>query len=190
MQPSDYLEVAFKLSVNDEMKRLIDTQASITHFEKGTTVLSVGDYSYSSYFILSGIVRGYYLDEYGKDVTKCFSAESEFFSTEGFRSNSPSTFTIECLETCTCVVLPYSLLNELLKQDEQIGGLVRELFQDEVTKQELKNKRLLLQDVKTRYTAFCQEHPNLLSRIPQKYIASYLGAAPQSLSRIKKKIVN
>lgn len=51
--------------------------------------------SVNIYFIIRGIVRGYYIDEAGNDITKCFSSENEFFSFEGLRAESASSFTIE-----------------------------------------------------------------------------------------------
>ena len=92
------------------------------------TILNVNDYASAVYFIISGIVRGYYLDSNGKEATKCFSAESDLFSTEGFRLSIPATFAIECVENGLCIKLPYKLVNDLIEYDNKFGELQRHSF--------------------------------------------------------------
>ncbi|MGL5434271.1 MAG: Crp/Fnr family transcriptional regulator [Lachnospiraceae bacterium] len=79
-----------------------------------------GDRSASLYIIILGIVRGYYIDAQGNDITKCFSMEDGILSSEGLRTEAPSTFTIECLEDCECVEVPYQIIYQLTEMNRTV----------------------------------------------------------------------
>lgn len=188
MVVSSYLEKSFNISINEETAQLLNSHSSTVTFDSGQVAVHEGDYSSNLYFIIKGLVRGYYIDENGNDITKCFSSENEFFSTEGFRTNQKSSFNIECLENCTCVVFPYELIRKGMKHDKKIENLVNMLYLNEVGNLERRNKKLMLLNAEKRYISFCKEYPTLSSRVAQKYIASYIGIQSPSLSRIRRKI--
>lgn len=159
------------------------TKASIL-LERGLNI------KFNLYFIISGIVRGYYIDENGNDVTKCFSVENGFFSTEGLRTDGLSSFNIESLENCECIQIPYKMIRRIMKEDENIQDFFTHYHLLEMGKLESRTKNLLLKNAEERYIQFCEQFPKLHLRIEQKYIASYLGIRPESLSRIKKQMKN
>lgn len=187
MKSSEYFERKLQKTLNQDTKEIIDTNTKVVTFPAGHTVLWEGDRASYLYYIIDGIVRGYYIDSKGNELTKCFCAENEFFSTEGFRISSPATFTIECLEDCKCLQLPFKTLKAIVNSDKSIGDSVSQLFQEEVRKLEDRSKNLLLLNAKERYLAFCSEYPHLHNRVALKYIASYIGVQAASLSRIRKK---
>ncbi len=185
---SNYLEKHYNITINKDVAQLLNNFSSNVVFNLGQIVIHEGDTHSNLYIILKGLVRGYYIDEGGNDITKCFSSEHEFFSTEGFRTNSSSTINIECLENSTCILLPYKLIKKCMDIDVQIKNLVMMLFFNEVGNLERRNKKLMLLDAENRYISFCKEYPTLTTRIALKYIASYIGIQTPSLSRIRKKI--
>ncbi|QQO09966.1 Crp/Fnr family transcriptional regulator [Breznakiella homolactica] len=188
MTVSDYLEKQFNITLTRNAAALIGKGAFPVDFPRGTIVLHEGDRASNLYGIVSGLVRGFYIDSDGNDVTKCFSAEREFFSTEGFRTDSASSFSVECLEDCTCIRFPYTLIRGCMEEDEGIRNTVNTLFLREVEKLETRARKLMVLDAEERYRDFCREYPGLLSRVPLLHIASYIGIRPASLSRIRKKI--
>lgn len=147
-----------------------------------------GAKSINLYFIVKGIVRGYYIDEQGNDITKCFSGENEFFSSEGLRTGNTSSFNIECLEDCKCVKLPYRLIDEAMKKDSKLNNLVTRYYLKEVERLENRTKTLTLMNAKERYIDFCKQYPYFCNRIELKYIASYIGIRAASLSRVRKEV--
>lgn len=188
MNIGDYLENYFLLSLSSEMKQKFNDETKIVHFKKGDTILREGDQAIHLYLILQGIVRGYYIDEEGNDITKCFASEGGFFSVEGFHTNGSATFTIECLENCESIQLPYQLLNEVIDHDLVVSKRVMQLFQQEMQNQEEKNRELILLNAEERYQSFCQTFPQLMNRVPLRCIASYIGIHFGSLSRIRNKV--
>ena len=137
---------------------------------------------------MNGLVRGFYIDKQGNDITKCFSYENEFFSSEGLRTRGLSSFSIECLEECECIQLPYLLINEIMEKDIEIKNLINILYMYEVEKLENRAKNLLVMNAEERYLDFIKQYPYLIGKVNLQYIASYIGVRPASLSRIRKVI--
>lgn len=186
MRTSEYIERKLQATLSQDVKETIDSKATVVSFPVGHTVLWEGDTASYLYYIIQGVVRGYYIDSKGNDVTKCFCTENDFFSTEGFRISSPATFTIECLEDCNCLQLPYTSLKSIVKVNKGIGDMVSDLFQMEISRQEDRSKKLMLLNAEERYHAFCSDYSYLHDRVALKYIASYIGVRAASLSRIRK----
>lgn len=190
MKAHEYLEKGLEINLKDDIASRINTEAALVKFEDKQVVLLEGTKATKLYFVIKGIVRGYYIDEQGNDITKCFSGEHEFFSSEGLRTGIVSSFTIECLEPCFCIAISYELIDELMKADETLAEVFKHYYLREIDKLENKAKNMALLDAKERYMKFCENHPYLHERVDLKYIASYIGIRPASLSRIRKTIKN
>ncbi|URZ04295.1 Crp/Fnr family transcriptional regulator [Clostridium felsineum] len=190
MNANKYLKEGLGIKIEENISNMINAEASFVKFPCKHIVLLEGVKSTNLYFIISGIVRGYYIDEQGNDVTKCFSSENEFFSSEGLRKGSASSFTIECLEDCQCIQLSYELVHRIMKKDENFKNLFINLYQQEVNKLETRVKNLTLMNAEERYINFCKQQPHLHERIELKYIASYIGIRAASLSRIRNGMKN
>lgn len=182
------LEKGLQVGFSDKVRKLIDENCSFINFPKDTIVLLQGDISYSLYFVLRGVVRGYYIDENGRDITKCFASENELFSTEGLRAGSPSTLNIECLEDCRCLQLPYNFLNKAMKEYEELYIIFDRYALKAMEDIENRARDLVMKSAEDRYLEFMLRFKGLNKRIHQKYIASYIGIRESSLSRIRKTI--
>lgn len=185
---SDHLEETLKMKLSPEMKERIEKDLSSVSFAKGQTILREGERGNHLYIILKGVVRGYYIDEEGNDITKCFASENGLFATEGFRLDTTSAFTIECLEDCQCIRIPYAWLKDLLITNPSVNDKIRQLFQEEVHILEKRSRTLLLLNAEERYVDFCKNFPYLKDRVPLHCIASYIGIHFGSLSRIRKRL--
>ncbi|WP_085832556.1 Crp/Fnr family transcriptional regulator [Clostridium merdae] len=186
LKATEHLEKKLQVSFCTDVFSLINDHAKIITYSMGDTILWEGDTASHLYYLIKGVVRGYYIDRDGNDITKCFCAEEDFFSTQGYRTGTSATFTIECLENCNCVQLPYTIIEHILQMDKELCSIVSHLFQNEIENQELRCKELMLLNAKERYLAFCKDNPQLQNRIALKYIASYIGVRAASLSRIRK----
>ena len=76
MDASKYLEKGLGIKINENIADMINVKASFKKFSKKHIVLLEGMKATNLYFIIRGIVRGYYIDEQGNDITKCFSSEN------------------------------------------------------------------------------------------------------------------
>lgn len=150
-----------------------------------TTLLQEGTISKTAYFIQKGCLRSWFNNN-GKDITFQFFFEGEGVSSvESFRTNQPSLFSIESLEPCTIQSISKKdfqfILDNSPEIKEEIEGQTfqRLFFYQQLFLSRIKNTP------KKRYEELLKLRPEILQRIPQHYIASYLGITPVSLSRIR-----
>jgi CRP-like cAMP-binding protein len=190
MSASGYLEKGLGIKLDKDIADIINSEVSFIEFPCKHIVLLEGMKAINLYYIISGVIRGYYIDEEGNDITKCFCSENEFFCSEGLRTTNVSSFTIECLETCRCIQVPYELLHRIIDKDESLKNFFIEYYLKEVGKLESRAKCFALMDAEERYIDFIKQYPQLHERVELKYIASYLGIRAASLSRIRKKVKN
>lgn len=186
INPSEYIERCLKIQLDEQVKDLLNTESTIVTFNKGDHPVREGDKMDSFYFLIYGLVRGYFIDKEGNDVTKCFSCENQFFSSECFRTKENSSLFVECLEESKCIKIPYNIVRKL----EELTPAINKLYWDEIARLDERVKDLFLMNAEERYINFCREYPNLQNRVPLKYIASYIGIQAGSMSRIRKKLKN
>jgi CRP-like cAMP-binding protein len=152
-----------------------------------TTLLSEGEISKYLYFIKKGCLRMWFNND-GKDVTFQFFFENQAVSSiESFMNRVPSLFNIESIEPSKVIRISKSNFDLLLDSRPDIKDGFHK-----ITIQRMENyAKLFLSRIKDnpkkRYEELLNSHPEIVKRVPQHYIASYLGITPISLSRIKNK---
>jgi CRP-like cAMP-binding protein len=160
-------------------------------FPAKTVLLKQGKVAQNYYFVEKGCLRVWF-DNNGKDTTFQFFFEHEgVTSLESFQKNIPSIFTIETIETTVVQVLSravfFQMLNELGQDSEFLKALLEISFERQ---RHYMNEFLsrLRDTPQQRYIALLKERPHIVKRVPQHYIASYLGITGVHLSRIKNKL--
>jgi len=159
-------------------------------FEKGENIHRIGRICNNAFFILEGSVRYYNLVD-GEEITGQFFFEGAWYSDyESFLLEVPSEQTIEAIESTRVAILSKKDLNKLfieLPKFERFGRLMAENAFMGLRK---RTDALTQLSATERYLQLCKNRPKVIKRIPQKYIASYLSIKPESLSRIRKNILN
>ena len=152
-----------------------------------TVLLREGDISRQAYFIREGCLRLSFNDN-GKDITFQFFFEHYAVSSfESFRNGRPSLFAIESLEASALLVISKQNFDRLIAEAPGYKDFVEEaLYQRLEHYTHLFLSRIRDTPLK-RYQDLVKEHPQIIRRVPQHYIASYLGITPVSLSRIRNK---
>lgn len=137
-------------------------------------------------FNVLGLLRLFYIDSKGKDITKHFCIEKSLaISYSAFIKREPSKFSIQALEDSKLLTLTYDDYINLLNSHTCWQIAAKKLAELIFIIKENREAELLLLDANSRYQKFIKDFPNLLNRIPQYYIASYLNITPESLSRIR-----
>jgi len=157
--------------------------------KKGEILLRNGELPAELYYVVSGCLRGYILDQKGKEHIFIFAPEDWIIGDQGSLLNSaPALFNIDAIEDTTVRVIRH--LNNIKLEDVDRGSLIQmnKKFQNRILALQTRIIQLLSSSAEERYTSFVQTYPNLLQRVPQKMIASYLGITPEGLSRVRKKI--
>ncbi|SKB35132.1 Crp/Fnr family transcriptional regulator [Chryseobacterium balustinum] len=157
-----------------------------------TILLKENEISQNAYFIEKGIVRACYNND-GKDVTFQFFMENTMFSSlESFRKGLPSMVSFETIEPCVLWQIDKKIADKILEEVYEDPKL-RSEFMDSVFERVFDYMKHFFSFIKEspqeRYLNLCKEKPNIIKRVPQHYIASYLGITTVHLSRIKSKIL-
>ncbi|GAB3641771.1 Crp/Fnr family transcriptional regulator [Spirosoma arcticum] len=154
---------------------------------KGTLILSEGKICRYLYFLESGLLRFFILKD-GGEVTKYFTdVPYVFTSQKSFASQQPARESIEALEDSVLWQMTYGDAYRLLETDAW-NTFIRKLIQEVQTYTEDILEALQTETAEDRYRTMLTAQPSLIQRVPLKYLASYFGIAPQSLSRIRKNI--
>lgn len=156
-----------------------------------TILLQEGDIANKLFLIEKGCVRVWHNDD-GKDITGQFFFEnSSVASIESLKKDIPSPVSIETIEPCTIWWIEKRDLNKIIAEIKQEPRLL-DLFIDAVferTFEYIKHVATFIRDTpEQRYLKLLKERPYVIQRIPQHYIASYLGISSVHLSRIKNKL--
>lgn len=159
-------------------------------YKKGSFFLSEGAVCRYAGFISRGLMR-FYINVDGEDKTYGFLQENQFISNYGsFVPQIPSAQAIQALEDSELYIITYTDLQQLyqeLTHGERMGRIIIE----QVFIQALADlNSFYTDDPETRYRKFITDHPDLQQRISQYHIASFVGVKPQSLSRIRKRILH
>lgn len=159
-----------------------------TVYKKNDVILEAGAVEEKLSFLESGIVR-FYIKRQREDLTFSFTFRNSFVSAyDSFLTRSPSMYSVAAISDCILWQLTFDDLQDLYTRTS-IGNAIGRKIAEELyvakTKREL---ALLRDDAKTRYLTLLAEQQDLFRHIPLKYLASYIGVKPQSLSRIRRQI--
>ena len=150
-------------------------------------MLKEGDVAKNQFFVISGCLRTYTIDANGKEHILMFAPEDWWCSGDlySFLSGQPGVNNIDALEETTVLQISKSNLEVLYQQAPKFERFFRILFQNGFVFHQKRINTNLAQPAEGRYDLFTQTYPGLESRIPQKYIASYIGITPEFFSQMK-----
>lgn len=143
------------------------------------------------YFLTSGLVRGYYIDDNGNDITIRFVNNQGWITHyTALLSSTPSKYTFQCLEECTVIELPFELIQKGYNQFSSLERLGRLIAESVLKTQQARIESFQFLDAKERYLEFLNNYPELFNRVSLSHLCTYLGIQRQSLTRIRKKIAS
>lgn len=176
------------ISLSDDEFELFYSQLTFRIVKRKEFLLNIGNVCKESFFIVNGLIRYYHLID-GEEVTGQFFFEGSWYSDyESFLLGTTSTQYIQALEKSEVAVLSKTVLQKLyieIPKFEKFGRLMAENAFIGLRKRTEIYTHLTPEE---RYLKLIQQRPKVIERVPQHYIASYLGMKPQSLSRIRKRI--
>ena len=154
--------------------------------KKKTYLASYGEHSKKMAFMLSGVMRAFYQNDKGEQYNKTFFIENDFVGAySSLVTGQKNLIDIQCLTDCTLLLADYQAFTKLYDRFPKIERIARIIAEQYFVSKEKREIELVTLDAKARYQIFQKEYPNLDQRIPQYYIASYLGVTPTQLSRIR-----
>ena len=175
------------IHISEELAKVFMNTSLVRTFPKGTVLLRVGDPVGASYFILKGCIRSYVLKD-GDDKTIDFFIEEEPVLPIGYGKDVPSSHFLECLEDTVAVVGTEDQEEKMLSEYPQLKTVCLAMSEVMAEKMQESLARYRTSTPEERYRDLIEKRPDLIQRIPQYQIASYLGVKPESLSRIRKRL--
>lgn len=154
-------------------------------FEKGELILGEGEVSKYIYYIKKGFLRQFYFKN-GKDLTEHLSFEGDLVQCiESFYKQEPTILQIEAMENSLVYGISYEKIEELSKQDCNLGIFYRKILERSLILSQKKANRLRFEDAQNRYRLLKAEQPEAIRRAPLNAIASLLQMTPETLSRVR-----
>lgn len=179
----------FTLLSEDEQKAISES-LRIDEYKKGKCLLRQGELStIKCYFVLMGCVRQFFIDESGNEVTLNFFTEEQAIPIINEQNqNDLSKYSLVCVEDCILVVGDDDSEKTMFNKYPQLETMIRKMMEINLGEIQEQFGEFINFSPEERYESILRKRPQLVDRIPQHQLASYLGITPESLSRIKKRI--
>jgi CRP-like cAMP-binding protein len=177
------------VSLTEEEKNVIVSLDIFHSVKKGTILLKKGQKSKDSYFVLKGCIRTYYVLD-GEEKTTAFYTEMEALTPPCVISKTPSEYYISCIEDTILTISNSDMEIEINSKFPKFETVCRILAEELLAKQRIDFDEFKTSSPEQRYLNLLQKRPDLVQRVPQHQLASYLGIKPQSLSRLRTRILD
>jgi len=186
----DYLilkNIEKHISLSNAEKERFISALHLKNIEKKNLLLRQGQLCKSLYFVESGSLRAFNINEDGKESTIMF-AVTDWWVTDmyAFAKQKPALVSIEAIHDSRLMGINFEVLEELFIKIPKLERLFRILFQNAYIREQLRVLNNISLTTEERYHKFVEKYPQIVDKITQKQIASYLGVTPEFLSTVKK----
>lgn len=179
-----------KVPLTEEDRAIIKTYLTPKKVRRKQYLLQEGDVCKNIFFVEKGALREYSLDESGREHILQFALEgwaiSDLYS---FLTGEPATYTIDAIEDSELVMVSKSAHEELLKKVRSYETFTRLNITGAYLAMQRRLTSTISATLEERYEAFVALYPHIAERVPQHMIASYLGLTPETLSRVRKRML-
>ncbi len=170
-------------------KEVFRNNCLVTKLKKRQFFLQEGNVCRYAGFVSKGCLKTYTIDKNGDEHVFQIALEGWWISDMySHLTGEPANFTIEALEDCEIVVMDIEAREKILKEVPGYERFHRILLENNYMATQRRVNSMLSSSAEERYLAFIKKYPQIVQRVPQLVIASYLGIAPESLSRIRKQL--
>ena len=183
-----YSNINSKVSLNPEGFQELATYFRLLNVQKKSTLVQEGEYNDRLFFVAKGLLYLYKTVENG-DIQVIQFAKEDYWLSDlcSFFSGSSALFSIQALEDCTLYTLSKDDFDVVCLHHPGMETFFRLSFQSAYVNTLVRLSDSYSQDTVTKYNRIRDESADLIQRVPQYLIASYLGVLPSSLSRIRNK---
>lgn len=178
-----------KVALSDSDREAIKRFFVPKKLRKRQYLLQEGDLCKNMAFIAKGLLRTYNIDDKGNEHMSVFGWEGWWLSDfNSFLTGQPSVFNIDAIENSEVLLLSRTDYESLTLAVPVMDRYFRILYQNSIVTKERRLMNSITYTAEEQYLRLAQAQPQIIERVPQNLIASYLGLAPETLSRIKKNL--
>jgi CRP-like cAMP-binding protein len=189
---NEFTFTTFLTSNIDIDKNIIDAliqKCKQVKIAKNSFLLRQGEICKHAFFVEQGLLRQYSIDNKGKEHILQFAPEAWFLTDrESVYFNQPSDYFIQALEDSTLLQIDENIILTLAEQNKSFLAFNNKLLNNHIRFLQRRITQLLSATAEERYLDFIKIYPDILLRVPQSMVASYLGITPESLSRVRKEL--
>lgn len=177
------------IAIEEEDLKIILSYFKPINKNKNEILLATGKISQVSYFVKKGCLRLFFIDDNGKDVTRYIAFENQFATAlVSFITNEPAQETIQVIEDCELLYITHDDFRHLMK----IMPIWKDFYNIYLEKAYVNNSKRLMSfttlKASERYNQLFKINPNIVKRLPNKIVASYINISQETLSRLKSKV--
>lgn len=178
----------YKLDISSEILGGIVNISLFRVVKKGEILEKIGDDTGRAGLVLKGMIRCYYIDGNGNDVTRGFSIPGTFCMDEGMFGYHERLTEWEALEETALMSFDVREIKKMIAKCGQLQSAYILLLENALRYKIYRENTFLVENAAERYIHFRRLYPEICANVKQQYIATYLGIAPESLSRIRKQL--
>ena len=164
----------------------LEQESEVRLLKKGQLLYREGELPAKLTFLLRGLLRGYFLDAGGRDITDCFAFRPGAPVTAGISLGEPASINVEALTDSQILELPMARVLELLEEQPQLYRLYSGFLQEAFRRHWEVKAAMYQYDATERYQWFLRAYPGLHREVSGKHIASFLGMTQVTLSRLRR----
>lgn len=176
----------YNINISPETLGQIVNMSSFRIAEKGRIIRHIGDNTQNAALVLDGMVRCYYINDDGNDITRGFSVAGTLCIDDGMFGYSESLCEWETLEETTLMIFSTEKMKKHISESDDMKNAYIHLLENALRYKIYRENGFLVENATERYIHFRKLYPQICDKATQRHIATYLGIAPESLSRIRK----
>lgn len=175
--------------LTEEEKSAIESSFPIKEFDKEVHLLKEGQVAQNAYFVIQGCIREYELIDGEEKTIEFYTDHQSAANFKSLTNGTPSKRYFICNEKTTVAVLNSEKEKELYRKYPRFETFCRSGMEKMFGEKQSQFAEYVSLKPKQRYLKLQEQRPDLINRVPQFQIASYLGIKPETLSRIRKRLV-
>ena len=184
-----FQEFTKKVPLAKEEQEFIKNYLTVKKIRKRQYLLQEGDICKCVAFVEKGAVRLYSVDADGSEHIVAFALEGSFMTDlYSFLTNEPSIHNIDAIEDSELVLITRSASDELRKKSSQYQEFIFQATSEAYIQLQKRVTSTISLSLEERYKELTAQYPDIVQRVPQHMIASYMGLNPETLSRIRRRI--
>ena len=179
------------LAIDESELLSIRESCNVREYKKDAFLLRDNEHCQHTLFVEKGLLKQYALDDKGKEHILQFAPESWFVTDmESAYFNEPSRYFIQALEPTRIAFMDESFIKKLEQKSCKFRDFNNLLLYSQIRDLQRRVTMLMSNTAEERYLQFIRTYPDILLRVPQTMVASYLGITPESLSRVRKELAH